>query len=91
MNYPLLNGAEMATAYPATFEVPTSEEISAIEPGDYVKIGFIGDMTERMWVEVIEPGKGILNNDPVVVDMICGDPVSYEPYNILSIFKKGSL
>ena len=86
--FPLTDGVAMNAAHPLTFEIPTDEEKADIKPGDFVKLGFIGNMTERMWVEVTEPGKGLLNNDPVVVDMECGDPVEYEPKNVLSILKK---
>lgn len=84
----LLDGVERNRMFPTTFEIPSDEAKMAVQPGDFVKIGFeFSQMCERMWVEVKGAGFGELNNDPVLVPMVCGEPVHYENRHILSIVK----
>lgn len=83
-----VDGVEVNRKHPDTFQIPTDEEKAAVKPGDYVKIGFNDhelEITEHMWVHVTGEGKGILNNDPVIVDMVIGDEVTFEPRHILGI------
>lgn len=87
-NITLLDGVERNKQHPLTFEIPTVDEKAAVKPGDFVKIGFeMYGRGERMWVEVTESGKGLLNNDPVLMPMVCGEPVEFESKHILSIMK----
>lgn len=84
----LLDGVERNRMFPSTFEIPSDEAKMAVQPGDFVKIGFeLGRQCERMWVEVKGAGFGELNNDPVMMPMVCGEPVHYENRHILSIIK----
>ena len=89
----LINGVLMNTIHPTTFAIPTMDEKAAVVEGNYVKLGFQTNggpnngITERMWVLVTGPGKGILNNDPVLTPIRCDDPVEFELFNILAIMK----
>lgn len=96
-SYTLLNGVEMNKLHPATFEIPSADEIAAIQKGWFVKLGFKnkGDNTdgtvERMWVIVTSTNPkryvGKLNNDPYITPINDGDAVSFKKENILSIIK----
>lgn len=61
--YTLLDAVEMNIRHPDTFLIPGEDAISAIKPGDFVRLGFVptaearargAEMVERMWVEVSE-------------------------------------
>ena len=96
MKYLLDDCVELNRKYPETFEIPTEEEKLNIESGDFVKLVFInpdkkaGDgmpEAERMWVRVTVDGVGVLDNDPVVVNLKCGDIIEFEDKHIASIMK----
>lgn len=83
----LIDGVDRNKAHPKTFNIPTEEEKAAVKTGDFIKIGFeLDNMCERMWVQVTEPGKGLLNNDPELLPMQCDEPVEYEPKHIIAIW-----
>ena len=96
----LVDGVAKAAAHPATFHIPSAEDIAGIKVGDYVKLGFVVDSpenlpsgrlrasAERMWVNVrsLAPFSGVLANDPVVLeDIKAGDTVDFESRHILDI------
>lgn len=84
----LINGEAMHRAHPETFQIPSEQDKLAIQPGDFVKLGFLyKGAGERMWVQVRSEGYGELNNDPVLMPMLCGEPVYFEPWHILAILK----
>ncbi len=74
--------------HPLTFHIPTLEQIEALQPGDFVKLIF--EDRERMWVKITsregDEFTGVLNNDPVIVDMKCGDKVLFYSRHIASIW-----
>lgn len=59
-----VDAQEMHKTYPSTFEAPSHDELSVIEPGWFVKVS-AGQ--ERFWVEVTEVNgddiKGRIDND----------------------------
>lgn len=94
MGYTLVDGELQNKLTPETFEIPTKDEVSGIEVGDYAKLGFEeeGKYTERMWVRVISIGDsvftGVLDNFPQQLDTIsCADEVTFAAKHILSILK----
>lgn len=94
--YTLMDGEERNAAHPDTFEIPSLEDREGVLPGTTVKLGFeVKDKDlagERMWVEVTavdgDQFTGTIANDPIVIDGKYGDPVSFEPKNILSIWEE---
>ncbi len=82
VQYKLLDGVQMNSNYPTTFEIPSNKDKLAVEVGKYVQVGFhYSKCTERMWVIVDENGGkegtwyGILDNDPA---RIPPDVLKYE-------------
>ena len=76
----------------STFEVPTHEELLALEVGDFAKLIFIedGTNTERMWVLITNQGdhgmewKGTLDNDPFgMFTYERGDAITFHPLDIV--------
>lgn len=93
ITFTLMDGVKLNAARPDKFAIPRAEEKALVEPGDNVKLGFIfGDMTERMWVQINRIDgvhyHGELNNDPVLLPMTCGEPVTFEAQHMLVILKK---
>ena len=63
-----------------------------IKVGDFVKLRFHSNSyTEKMWVIVkkirLNNLIGILNNDPVLVDMKCGDKIKFTLDEVLDVIK----
>lgn len=87
--YTLIDGQAMHKSHPATFEIPTPEEIADLKPGDYIKLGFkTNDPTvkgERMWCIFHSPGIAHLDNNPVFTDLTIGDMIMFENRHILTI------
>lgn len=87
----LVDAADLAKRHPLTFEVPSAQEIAAVEVGDYIKVCF-NDL-ERMWLQVTlrDDVQGVfyaaLRNQPVVVGAKYGDVYTVEPKNIYQIMK----
>ena len=101
MSFTLIDGEQRNADNPDTFEIPEIEDRLAVKKGDMVKLGFevegedLGG--ERMWVEVslvhevlgeIDWFMGTIANDPIVIDRKFGDPVHFEPKNIISIWEE---
>lgn len=89
----LLDGIKRNKQHPDTFEIPTSEEKTALKVGDLVKLCFADK--ERMWVVVTKVSKtaieGKLDNHPVIVNMKLGDKVVFERKHIIGIMEGGRL
>lgn len=89
--FTLINGEARHAAYP-TFHIPSTAEIVALKPGQFVKVGFQeGENTERAWVEVksIDGNHvtGLVNNDLVLMKTVKdGDEISFEFKHILGIY-----
>ena len=80
----LVNAVKMSILHPDTFEVPSFEDISAVQPGDFVKICLESeDDAERFWCEVknIDVAKRIIHAE-VANCLIYFD---YEPGTLLEI------
>jgi hypothetical protein len=90
MRVNLLDAEKMNRENPKTFPIPSKEELDGVKVGDFIKVGFIVDDTnctpgrfrvgvERMWViveRITEGGfEGELNNDPVFINLTCGDKI----------------
>lgn len=69
MRWNLINGEVSAFYHPETFEIPTTEEISKLKVGDFVKVGvtfrpsifhfgMVWD-AERFWVEILKIQDGV--------------------------------
>lgn len=89
-NLSLIDGVKRHEKHPATFDVPSDEDKAKVRAGDFVKVGFErveGGQGERMWLIVTEPGKGTLDNDPVLFagTLKLGDVIEFKPENILDI------
>lgn len=80
--------------YPKTFEVPTDNELSAIDSGDYVKVCAGG---ERFWCKIIEENYegngffvGVIDNELInnsVHGLMYGNKIVIYKNNIYSIQK----
>ena len=69
-----------------TFDLPTRDELLAVEVGDAVKLILVGSdgAGERCWVEVTERDDsqewvGRLVNQPVWIEARYGDPITFHP------------
>lgn len=89
--YKLIDGVEMNSKHPETFEIPSKEDIQSLKKGDFIKLGFeeSGLSPERMWVMFrgLSDGQytGTLNNEPYSLETIkFGDKVVFQEHNILS-------
>jgi hypothetical protein len=91
----LINGVEMHKKHPKTFEIPSEQrKRDVVNGGGFVKIGFIDEQypeqTERMWVKIppqkySDQIKGVLDNEPYLIDIDLGAPLTFHPDNILAI------
>jgi hypothetical protein len=87
----LLDGVEMNRRHPAAARIPSAFEKAQIQPGDYVKVGFIIDQChqEFLWVKVVAVnGKSIsaiLDDDPVYADVRFAEKIEIEPRHVLRI------
>jgi len=84
----LTDVVERHKAAPDTFEIPSFTERVTIKPGSFAKLIF--NDQERMWVEVTKTDEagnyeGVLNNNPVVVNMKLGDKVKFTERNVCDI------
>jgi hypothetical protein len=79
----------------SSFEIPEKEARNGLRVGDHAKLIFIERIRaqeegERMWVKVTKvrsPGKyeGVIDNDPVVVNMTYGDPIVFYAEHVCDI------
>lgn len=91
MNSKLVSAVEMHRENPNTFEIPDTNEIETIRPGDNVKVC---SGRERFWVEISRLGEegeffGTVNNDLIYTDehgFSFGDEISLYAENIYDIF-----
>lgn len=95
-HYTLRDVVDIHNQHPETFDIPTVDQVNNIKIGDYCKLFFIFDSDpnarfegERMWVKVtsIDGNQyvGSLANDPVIVDLVFGDVITFGMRNIASI------
>ena len=96
----LLDGEARNAAHPDTFEIPPLGIRHTCAPGDHVKLGFQIEHDgpnargERMWVKVIDLDRanrrylGILDQDPVIVRLVDGDFIAFEPKHILATLER---
>jgi hypothetical protein len=88
-SYRLVDAQAMARAHPETFGAPDMKTLKTLEPGDFAKLCF--DNAERMWVRITEAKgsryEGLLDNDPVVVRLKCGDRIRFEARHIYACMK----
>ena len=83
---------ERPPLYP-TFELPTHEELLALEVGDHAKLLFSDEAgVERMWVLITSQhpdGKeweGTLDNDPFAMPSYeLGDAITFHPLDIVGV------
>lgn len=99
-NYYLADAQERHRKHPRTFDIPTEEEIEALQVNDLVKLIFSfpeqlenGCCAERMWVcitEITEDGFcGELDNQPYYLkDLKAGDRITFQKKHIAAIFVK---
>ncbi|MGN1223507.1 MAG: DUF2185 domain-containing protein [Ruminococcus sp.] len=99
-NYYLEDAQERHRKHPRTFDIPTEEEIEALQVNDLVKLIFSfpeqlenGCCAERMWVcitEITEDGFcGELDNHPYYLkDLKAGDRITFQKKHIAAIFVK---
>lgn len=85
-----IDAQAMHRKHPKTFEVPSVASISALKPGDHVKIAAIvggkgNPSAERFWVKLTKTGKqleGTVANDLAFVKLKHGAKVRFSPKNI---------
>lgn len=93
-----VNGVQKNREHPATFEIPSVSEKTAVKPGQFVKVGvnFVPETKddfncERFWVIVSENLsdrqviKGLINNDLLYTDrhgLKCDGPIEL-PYDAI--------
>jgi len=89
MKLTFVNAQEMHQAYPATFDVPTAAELSAIKPGDSVKVCAAD---ERFWVTVTAVNdseiQGTVDNALVFTDdhgLGYGDAIAFRREHIYDV------
>lgn len=94
MSYTLANGLLLHAENPATFEIPSEQDKSAIGHGSFVKLIFQqgGAMSERMWVMVTDVDgdklRGMLSNDPLnIVGLDFGDEVAFGLEHVVSVLE----
>lgn len=100
----LVDAQRMHQEHPKTFFVPCNDALKRLQPGDYVKIGFIHPKpedqwdTERMWVcltQVNPDGTlvGVLDNDPQLLRYLLrhADVVHAKTSNVMAIMPKPDL
>ena len=92
MSYTLIDGVARNKEHPNTFKIPTDVMKAAVQPGDYVKIGFTEDneSSERMWVMVTKRNgdefEGTLDNDPAFLTSIkWNDVVKFNARHIINL------
>lgn len=84
---------EKARLYPDTFEIPSKQEIADLKVGDYVKLFFVHNPTERMWVKIDaiynnHSFTGTLANDPIFIHIVkFGDRFAFHAKHIANILK----
>ena len=86
----LLDGDEQHARHPETFWMPPLAERQSLQPGDLVKLVFLGEpVPERMWVRVLsgEPEGsyyGTLINTPLGLEGIdYGDEVFFSASHVI--------
>ena len=87
--YTLVDVVERAEKF-STFSIPPLEERATLAPGDYAKLVF--DDAERMWVKVTRVNddgsyRGVLDNDPVIVELKPGAKVTFSPQHVCAILR----
>lgn len=89
MNYQLIDVEERNKKHPDTFWIPSLEDRTDIDVGQWVKLIFQGkEITERMWVKVtniVGSLVGTLDNDPAALPITHGDSIDFEPKHIMDI------
>lgn len=89
--YTLANAEELHAAHPSTFEIPTANERTTLESGDFAKLIFHGvEGTERMWVRVtgrtLNGFTGELDNEPFMIEGLhAGATVEFTAANVIDI------
>lgn len=88
--YWLVDGHDMAARYPATFQIPSGEDIEKLGKGSLVKMIFNGQ--EKMWVKVTkrvgDEWEGVLDNEPFgIPNLHLGDKVKFHTRNITSYWE----
>ena len=90
-DYTLEDGEQRNAAHPRTFYLPSAEDRKNIRAGGHAKLMFTGRRgTERMWVRVSRQEAdgsytGVLDNNPVLINAKCGDPVRFEAKHVIDI------
>jgi len=96
MDKDLVDCQTMNILYPETFHVPSIEQLYSLQVGDYVKLIFVAKnkRKERMWVKITsidtsadeDEFVGILNNEPIIMDLKLGDKVWFNAKHIAAIW-----
>jgi uncharacterized protein YegJ (DUF2314 family) len=98
IKFKLINGEELQSKHPGTFEMPSMHERQALVPGQVVKLIFIAtgkvsSPAERMWVKITHRTRdgylGALANCPCVIDLRFGDIIAFKTEHITDICDGG--
>ena len=92
----IVNVEDMAKLHPDTFAILPLDDRRSLRKGDSAKLIFLGHPAgtdllggDRMWVKVIDETiigyVGMLENTPVVVDMVPGEMVCFGPEHVADI------
>lgn len=94
-NATLIDGMARNAACPKTFRIPRPEEVAAVSPGHYVKIGveYVGG-GERFWLRVTKVDGKTITGIVEQADMVYtrrhgvrhGDRLTCEPRHVLGIY-----
>ena len=82
---PFVNAQKMRERHPETFEAPSYEELTAIKPGDYLKVCL---NEERFWTKVVSISRDAIiatvENDLVINNLPCDTLVEFHKHHIFT-------
>jgi TPR repeat protein len=86
--FQLADVEELAAEWPGTYVIPPRELRERFQPGESVKLVWTdGSYTERMWALILKNDNdryvGILDNDPIDMDIKQGTVVEFGPEHVL--------
>lgn len=84
------NAREMSKKHPETFYAPSSQELSRLKEGQFVKVCV---NSERFWCEILEVNqesesiKASVANELIYSDIAVGEELSFKFENIYDIYQ----
>lgn len=84
------NAREMSKKHPETFYAPSSQELSKLKEGHFVKVCV---NSERFWCEIVEVDqesesiKASVANELIYSDIAVGEELSFKFENIYDIYQ----